>query len=98
MSIIAIIVSVIISIFIVGYGIHRIKHFGWRALSDKFFGILILLYGIYFALFIGSSVSLVLPGIGSIAFGAAAGGALGWLIYAIIGASIKAKNMAMIEE
>ena len=85
MSIVAIIVSVIFSILIVGYCIHKIKNFGWHALSDRFFGVLVLLYGAYFALFIGSSVSLVLPGIGSIAVGATAGAALGWATFAILG-------------
>jgi hypothetical protein len=82
MSAIAIVISVLIGVFIVGYGFWRWSNGIWSA---KIIGRLIFLYGLYFSFFTGSYTSLVLPGIGSIGLGAAVGGTVGWAASAIIG-------------
>ena len=82
MNTIAIIVSALVGILIAGVGFwlwkkgnHSLNIIGW----------VIVLYGLYFSLFTGSFSSLVVPGIGSIALGAATGGAVGWATAAVIG-------------
>jgi len=79
---IAIVISVLIGVSIIGYGFWKWANGTWSA---KFMGRLIFLYGLYFSFFTGSYSSLVLPGVGSIALGAATGGAVGWAASAIIG-------------
>lgn len=44
-----------------------------------------MLYGTFFALFIGTVTSLTLPGVGSITLGAASGAAVGWATYLLLG-------------
>jgi hypothetical protein len=82
MGTIAIIISALIGVFIVGYGFRRWSNGTWSA---KIMGRLTFLYGLYFSFFTGSYSSLVLPGIGSIGLGAVTGGAIGWAASAIIG-------------
>jgi hypothetical protein len=58
---------------------------GLKSLHRRGVGLLILLYGAYLATLTGTTTQFVLPGIGAIGGGAAAGAGIGLLTYAVFG-------------
>jgi hypothetical protein len=54
-------------------------------IGRRFSGLLLTIYGIYLAALTGSSTQFVIPGVGSIGAGAAAGAGVGFLTWALVG-------------
>jgi len=61
------------------------RHGGWKVLHQQFVAALTLLYGLYLATLTGTVTQLVLPGLGAVGGGAAAGAAIGFGTYLAIG-------------
>jgi len=66
-------------------GVIAYKRGSWSIFHRRIVGWSVVLYGFYLATLTGSYTSLVLPGIGSIAIGAGAGAAVGFITWLVIG-------------
>lgn len=62
------------------------RHAGWKVLHQQVVATLVLLYGVYLAMLAGTSTHFVVPGIGALGSGAAAGAAIGLATYLVVGA------------
>ena len=58
---------------------------GWRNVHSRVIGGLVLLYAVYLATLSGTVTQFVVPGVGAIGGGAAAGAGIGLLTYLVIG-------------
>ena len=72
-------ISIALGGILILIGLYTIFHGVW---NTRIMGILFLVYAVHFAFLLGSTTSLALPGLGSVAIGAGTGGAIG------LGASI----------
>lgn len=80
-----VIVAVALGVLLVALGLYFRIFAGWRRLHQGILGGLTLFYGMWLALFTGAVLKLVVPGVGSVMLGSAAGVGLGFLTYLAIG-------------
>lgn len=58
---------------------------GWRVLHQKVVGLLLIAYGAYLATLTGTITQFVIPGVGAIGGGAAAGAGVGFVTWLVVG-------------
>lgn len=75
----------ILALLAMALAVTFMTHASLKLAIHRFIGILILCYGVLFSTLIGYSVSVILPGISSIAISAIAGAAIGFGIWLTIG-------------
>lgn len=78
-------VAFIVGIVLFALGIYLKLFTSWRRVHRSVLGGITLAYGLWLALFTGTVVKLVIPGVGSVALGAAAGAGVGLLTYLAVG-------------
>lgn len=80
-----VLVAVALGALLLVVGLYFKVFAGWRRVHQGILGALTLVYGMWLALFTGTVLKLVVPGIGSVVLGSAAGVGVGALTYAAIG-------------
>lgn len=80
-----IIFAAVLGVLLVAAGIYFKFFTSWRRLHQAVLGALTLTYGLWLALFTGTVLKVVVPGLGSMVLGSAAGAGVGFLTYLAIG-------------
>lgn len=74
-----------LGVALLGLGVYLRWFTGWSILHQRLLGVLTVTYGMWLALGTGSVLKLVVPGMGSIALGSAAGAGLGFATFLAVG-------------
>lgn len=81
----ALIVAVVLGVLLAGVAAYFRLFAGWRRVHQAILGALTMFYGMWLALCTGTVFKLVLPGIGSVVLGSAAGVGLGFATFLAVG-------------
>lgn len=80
-----IIFAAVLGVLLVAVAIYFKLFTSWRRVHQAVLGTLTLTYGLWLALFTGTVLKVVVPGVGSMVLGSAAGAGVGFLTYLAIG-------------